>query len=72
MWPSSKQKSDTQSVEVVDIPAEMLERIQAATMELNLAHQSIQDSTRELKSATAALERATTQLNQAKRRPTSR
>lgn len=60
-----------EKAEVVYVPQEMLEAIQAATVEMNLAYLALAGAARDLKSAAAAIEVSTAKLNQAKRRPTA-
>lgn len=61
-----------EKVEVVKVDQEMLEALQAATLELNLAKEDLLAAAATLRSAAAVLKKSTDKLAQEKRRPVKR
>lgn len=61
-----------EKVEVVKVDREMLESLQAATLELNLAKEDLLAAAATLRSAAATLKKSTEKLAQEKRRPVKR
>lgn len=61
-----------EKVEVVKVDREMLEALQAATLELNLAKNDLMVAAATMRSAAATLDASTKKMAQEKRRPVKR